>query len=137
MEMSVFIDSSGFVAYYNSRDTHHEKAIQIFRRIFEEGSGLIFTSDYVFDESVTVTLFRTRNLEKAIQLGERLLYSEINIINVTDDIIQRAWSLFKEKGNLSFTDCTNVILMKDFSIGDIVTFDQGFNQFKDIQVLPE
>lgn len=44
--------------------------------------GNVFTSDYIFDESVTVTLVRTKEIKRAIALGEYILNSEINLLSV-------------------------------------------------------
>lgn len=86
--MSVFLDSSAIVAYYNKRDQHHERAIEILTEVFNEKYGLIYTSDYILDESVTVAWMRTKSKDIAINLGERLLFSEINLIMVTRELAQ-------------------------------------------------
>ena len=47
--MAIFIDSSVFCAYTNSRDVHHSKAMSIMQEVVSEkyGSGII--TDYIFD----------------------------------------------------------------------------------------
>ncbi len=132
--MTVFIDTSVFVAYYNKRDVHHERAVSILKEIDAGKHGKVFTSDYVFDEAVTVVLVRTKSVEKAIKLGEHLLKSDIDLLKVNSYVFREAWDLFK-KVKMSFTDCTNIVFMKIFGIGKIATFDEGFKKIPDIKVI--
>jgi len=44
----IFIDSSAFIAYYNKRDQHHEKAVKIFKKISAGDFGRPITSDYIW-----------------------------------------------------------------------------------------
>jgi len=133
--MSVFLDSSAIVAYYNSRDQHHERAIEILNEVFNDKYGLIYTSDYILDESVTVAWMRTKSKDIAISLGERLLFSEINLIIVTREIVDKTWELYRKEENPSFTDCSTAALMRENGIGGIITFDKGFNKFKGMKVI--
>jgi predicted nucleic acid-binding protein len=129
----IFIDTNAFVAYYNKRDVHHERSLVLIKRAMEGYYGKVFTSDYIFDESVTVTLVRTKDIKRAIALGEYILNSEINLLNVDEKCFFESWNLF-EKVKMSFTDCTCLLLMKLYGIGNIMTFDMGFRD-KEIEVV--
>lgn len=129
----IFIDTNVFVAYYNKRDIHHERSLELIKRAIEGYYGKIFTSDYVFDESVTVTLVRTKDIEKAVALGEYILNSEIELLSVDETRFFESWNLFKEI-EMSFTDCTNLSLMKLYGIDKIMTFDMGFRD-KGVEVV--
>lgn len=129
----IFIDTSVFVAYYNRRDIHHERSFELIKRAIEGYYGKIFTSDYVFDESVTVTLVRTKDIEKAIALGECILNSERELLSVDETCFFESWNLFKVV-EMSFTDCTNLSLMKLYGIDKIMTFDIGFRD-KGVEVV--
>jgi len=129
----IFIDTNVFVAYYNKRDIHHERSLELIKRAIEGYYGKIFASDYVFDESVTVTLVRTKDIEKAIALGEYILNSEIELLSVGETCFFESWNLFKEI-EMSFTDCTNLSLMKSYGIDKIMTFDMGFRD-KGVEVV--
>jgi hypothetical protein len=133
--MSAFIDTSAIVAYYNSRDQHHTQAVEILSRAIRGEYGRLFTSDYVFDEAVTVTLVRTKNLALAVRLGEVLLNSEIEVLRVDEDAFNLAWKIFKD-ANLSFTDCTILALMRLYGIPTLITFDRGFAEW-DVKVVPQ
>ncbi|NOZ58518.1 MAG: type II toxin-antitoxin system VapC family toxin [Euryarchaeota archaeon] len=123
--MSAFIDTSAIVAYYNSRDQHHAQAVEVLSKAAGGEYGRLFISDYVFDEAVTVTLVRTKDLELAVRLGEVLLNSEVEVLRVDEDAFDLAWRIFREVG-LSFTDCTILALMRLYGIPTLITFDRGF-----------
>jgi len=59
--MAIFIDTNIFVAFYNEADENHSKAKKIITDIAEGKYGKALTSDYVFDEAVTVILARTKD----------------------------------------------------------------------------
>ena len=132
--MPAFIDTSAIVAYYNSRDQHHRQAVEILSRAIKGEYGSLFISDYVFEEAVTVTLVRTKNLELAVRLGEVLLNSEIEILRVDEDAFTLAWEIFRD-AKMSFTDCTSLALMRLYGIPTIITFDRGFAE-RGVRVVP-
>lgn len=55
------------------------------------------------------------SLEKAMEVGEFLLNSDIEMLKVNDDIFNEAWEIFK-KTRMSFTDCTIAAMVKLFGI---------------------
>lgn len=134
VKIAIFIDSNIFVSYFNKKDQNHEKAEKILKDIFEEKKyGEPITSDYVFDESVTVCLVRTKSMEAAIKLGDKILNS-IFMLNVSIAVFKMAWELFKKIG-MSFTDCTNIISVLIYGINNIATFDKKFKKIKNINVI--
>jgi uncharacterized protein len=131
----IFIDTNVFVAYFNADDAHHKRAVALMQRVVGGEHGSVFTSDYVFDESVTVALVRTKNVDGAEALGVAIL-GGVRMLKVTDSIFRAAWKLFtSNKKGLSFTDCTNVAFMDMFGIEHIATFDKGFEGVKGIKVV--
>ena len=126
--ISVLIDSNVFIAYYNARDENHEKAKNIISDIISGKYGKSFSSDYIFDESTTVCLMRTKSLEATKKLGEYLFNSEITLLRVTEIIFANAWKIFCGSGKMSFTDCTNVSFLKTYGISHLATFDKEFKK---------
>lgn len=135
--MTIFIDSSVFVAYGNLDDLHHEKSVRIIEDTVSGKYGKAFTSDYVFDESVTVALARTKDLGKAVGLGDVILKSEVSLLSVSDTIFRETWTLFRKENRqkMSFTDLTNIVLMKTCGIENIASFDRAFKKFEGIDVV--
>lgn len=128
--MKAFADSGWFIALHNKKDVHHKEAVEILKKIPCE-KIMVYTSDYVIDESVTLALARTKSPDTAEALGEGIMNSKyIKILKVTDDNFRDAWEFFKENKNnyYSFTDCTTFILMKELNINKIFTFDKHFTR---------
>ena len=132
--MAIFIDSSLFCAYANLDDIHHKKSVNIIKSIVSNKYGKAITSDYIFDESVTVAM-RKANKSAAIGLGNSIIGSEVFLIKVDEIVFQRAWKIFRKTKNMSFTDCTNIAFMRVFGIERIATFDKAFKSIKGIEVV--
>lgn len=134
--MSAFIDAGMFVAFYNTRDRNHEEAVRILNSAATGEYGLLYTSDYVFDEAVTLMLARTKKPSLALGVGELILGnpargipSFAELLYVDEETFTAAWGLFKRysvKG-LSFTDCTILALMKEEGIENLISFDRSFD----------
>lgn len=131
-ELAVFIDTGVFVAAYNTRDRYHEPAKRLLRNALKNRYGQVYTSDYIFDETVTVVRSRVKNKELARQLGTAILGSaHIEILRIDDQAFSRAWEEFQTHldRTLSFTDCTSIVLMKTLKIGTVLSFDSHFDGF--------
>jgi predicted nucleic acid-binding protein len=131
-----FADTSFFVAYYNSKDVSHDAARALARE-FEARAVLLVTTDYVFDEAMTVLLVRG-NKSIAVQAGRAILDDpNIEILRVDEELFNQAWEVFQSFGDKSwsFTDCTSYVLMKKLNIEIGISFDGDFNQFG-VRVIP-
>ncbi len=131
--MTVFLDTGIFVAFHNTRDANHTRALELIRTLVEGEFGNAYTSDYIFDEAVTVALVRTGRPENAMAVG-RMILGEITapflaILRVGDKAFQEAWRLFSQHADrgLSFTDCTSIALLRTRGIESIVSFDADFD----------
>jgi|SRR3989344_107677 len=131
----IFLDSSFIIGYKIENDEHHHKAIKLMGKISEGTYGKAVISDYVFDESVTVLLNKSKDLSVSIELGNELRNS-LKIMSIDKFVFEESWELFKEQKNtkLSFTDCTIITVMKNNGIENIATFDEDFNRIKGINV---
>ena len=63
--MSVFLDTGVIVAFDNPSDRNHETAVRILETAAAGPWGDVVTSDFIFDEAVTLTLTGTRRPEVA------------------------------------------------------------------------
>ena len=132
--MTVLIDASLFYAYSNIRDVHHLKAKEILKDILSDKYGGYLTTDYIFDEVVTVTERKT-DKQNSLEIGNFILNSSILIAEIDKSVFNEAWKVFQETKNLSFTDCTNIAFMRIFGIEKIATFDKGFKGINGIEVV--
>jgi predicted nucleic acid-binding protein len=90
-------------------DENHAKAEQVVDDLAKEKYGTPITTDYVFDEVVTVMLARTKSLARAIRLGEPLLEAT-QLVRIDDGLFDATWMIFKQqrKNRFSVTDCTSI-----------------------------
>lgn len=132
--MVIIIDASVFVAYANKDDIHNKKAIKIINSCLSGNYGRVLTTDYIFDETVSVIL-RKSNKKNAKEFGNYLLNSEIYIARVDSLVFKEAWNLFDKFEKLSFTDCTIVAFIKTFNIKSLATFDKEFKNISGIELV--
>ena len=131
--MSVLIDTSVIIAYYNIQEARHAEAVELVNRASKGEFGSIIISDYVFDE--TVTFFYSRfDKKRALEVGNWLLSHDVLIISTMESTFNEAWSIFQKSTKLSFTDCVLIVLARE-KHALIATFDGHFNQFKDLRIV--
>ncbi len=132
----IFLDTNFIIALEVIGDQNHEKSVDINEKIIKGKFGDVCISDYVFDEVVTVTFGRSKDLKKAVLVGE-LLIASAKILKIDERIFEEAWKLFKNQksAKFSFTDCTNIALMDMYNIRNIATFDNDFLEIKNANVV--
>lgn len=132
--MSIFVDSGVFYAHQDRDAPDHAHA---FRAIEEIGAGRLgraLTSDYVFDEALTLTRTRTKSLDQMMALGERIMgtggYPKLfDVLAVTGPMFRGALRIlahYRDK-RLSFTDATTVALVRHRKIDSVMSFDSDFD----------
>jgi hypothetical protein len=131
--MKLFIDSSAYIAFYNERDEKHREAEGFMNEVKKGvfGPVIFYTTDYVFDETVTSVISFTGRKDLALNAGEAIVSSKITrMIKVDYEAFKDAWDLFKKfKDKLwSFTDCTSFTLMKRHRLVTAFTFDEHYRQ---------
>lgn len=120
----VYVDTSGWYALVDKTDPDHRPA----REWFEETETPLITSDYVFDE--TITLIRTSlGHQEAVKFGENLKESKVaQLISVSNGDKERAWEIFTKYDDqvFSFTDCVSFAQMERLGIEDAFALDEDF-----------
>jgi len=127
------VDTSAWVAYYNTKDVNHENAVKIIDDIKKGLFKLkkLYTTDYIFAETIIMILRSTKRPEIAEMVGEVILNSKyVEVLKVTENDIKEAWKFFKKHKHrfYSFTDCTTFVLMKRYGIKRAFTFDEHFRE---------
>ena len=127
--MSVFMDTGAFLAYRNQKDRYHEIALKLFREALKGKYGQIYTSDYVYDEAITLALTRTNNIAVAMDMAEVILSPRIKMIFIDAQLLERSTKTFKQYSgkNLSFTDAVSIEIMNELDIEKYLGFDSHFN----------
>ncbi|OLS25496.1 MAG: VapC ribonuclease [Candidatus Heimdallarchaeota archaeon LC_3] len=132
--MTIFCDTGFYFAILFSKDPDHQRAISILQDIAEKKFGNIFTSDYVYDE--VMTLVNARMKGKRIDLLDKmssLLISEepiAKMIKIEKEWLEEIKNIQKKYSNqkrvLSYTDASNIYLCKKERIQKIVSYDKNF-----------
>ncbi len=92
------------------------------------------TSDYILDEVIT-SLFKSVNFNDASRFIETLLLAikmeQLELQWVDEPRFNSAWSLrgrYEDKPDISFTDLTTFVIMKELGISKTFTGDQHFER---------
>lgn len=132
----IFLDTSFIVAFYNTRDENHQKAIELMRDIIKGKYGNLYITDYIFGESITVIFIRLKSLSKTVKIGE-LIKKSTEMLEIERSDFEGAWKSFKRQKEtaFSFTDCTTLGMMERRNIKNIATFDEDFKKVKEVNVI--
>lgn len=132
--MSVFIDTGVFFAQHDEDATRHTEAKRAMRTVLSGKFGQPYTSDYVFDEAVTLTRKRAGNYEAARSIGRRILgldeYPDgIELIHLSSDLFDEGFATLQRyhDHSLSFTDACTIALVKDHEMDAVLSFDDDFD----------
>lgn len=127
--MGVFLDTSFLVALVNADDENHKIAQSVKARIANKELGQPYISDYIFDELVTFLKSRHVRPEKIEEFGDSLLKDgSIKLLKIDSAAFFQSWELFKKSTGLSFTDCTSIVLVTEFGIKNIASYDSDFDK---------
>ncbi len=131
--MAVLIDTGAFMAYRNTKDVHHEKADRLLRRALKGEFSTIYTTDYIYDESLTLAVVRTGNKNIATDISNVISSPRIEMIIIDETILKQATTLFFKffDKRISFTDATTMAVMQRDEIDKIITFDAHFKGMLD------
>ncbi|MBS3068475.1 type II toxin-antitoxin system VapC family toxin [Candidatus Micrarchaeota archaeon] len=123
--ISVLLDTSYLLAFYSLDDDNNNSATELAKEITEGTFGTSSISDYIFDEAITL-LKKHVGHKRANEIGDYFLNSS-SFYRVDQQVFAASWSLSKKFERLSFTDCSNIALMKHYNIDYLATFDSGFD----------
>ncbi len=133
---SLFLDTAGWIACADGADPDHKAACGA-RDNWLEREGLLITSDYVIDK--TLTLLRLRLGLHAAEEWWHALAASKRVVreSIHEERAERARHIFfryRDK-DFSFTDCTSFALMRELRIREALTTDKHFRQ-AGFQMLP-
>lgn len=128
----LFVDTWGWLALRDKGDRRHREAVTVFEEALAAGS--IVTTDYVLDETLTL-LFRRLAAHKARQSLEALLTATREGAVVLAPIhgarfheAVRLRMKYRDKPEISFTDFTTMVVMREFGLEQILSEDRHFAQ---------
>jgi predicted nucleic acid-binding protein len=131
--LKLLIDTWGWVTLSNKREPRHEE-IKVFYEDFRHKKGVLYTTDYILDETITL-LFRHLPFETAkegLEKIERAIAENYLVLEwINKKRFKKAKDLrlkLQDKPRISFTDLTSMVVMKELRIKDVLTEDDHFTQ---------
>jgi len=131
MGKKVFIDTWGWISLYNKRESKHNEVKNWYFNFRSQG-GIIYTTDYILDETFTLLFRRTASniAAKAMMwINESIEKGYINLERITAERFERSKESrikYLDKPLISFTDLTSVVIMSEEDIEYILTEDNHF-----------
>jgi predicted nucleic acid-binding protein len=129
----LYVDTGAWFALANRGDPDH----RVVQRALASFRGRLVTSSFVFDETVTLCLYRLGR-DVALRVGDELRRGDLaDLVRVTSDDEASAWKLFRQRADkeYSFTDCTSFVIMKRLGIERAAALDDDFRR-EGFSVLP-
>ncbi|WP_158675231.1 type II toxin-antitoxin system VapC family toxin [Thiohalobacter thiocyanaticus] len=120
-------------AFANRRDPDHAAV----RAVLDGFEGRLTTSNYIFDETISLCLYRLGHTV-AERVGNVLLDpNTVDQIRLLPEDEQAAWALFRNRADkhYSFTDCTSFALMRRLGITTALALDSDF-RIEGFELLP-
>lgn len=142
MGPKLFIDTWGWLTLRDKREARHHIVANFYSNFHSQG-GLVYTTDYVLNETFTM-LYNRLEVSKAKESLEMLIaavkHGDINLIFITPDRFTEtvSWRIkFDDKPRISFCDFFSMVVMEEFGISQILTADAHFSHVgKGFQIVP-
>lgn len=132
--MTVLIDTGVLYADHDTDASRHSTASAALEAVYEGEFGQPYVSDYIFDESVTLTRRRSGSFTAACRLAHRLRgidpFPQVyQLRHVSAAVFADANDVFERYDDqaLSFTDATTIALLERHDIDGIMSFDDDFD----------
>jgi predicted nucleic acid-binding protein len=133
MAIKLFLDTWGWLALHDKSEARHQEIVE-FYTAFRSQNGIIFTTDYVLDETFTLLFKRlpTSQAKRSMEtLTTAFLSESFNLEWITAERFARAQGFrlkFLDKPQISFTDLTSMVVMDELDIEQVLTGDAHFIQ---------
>jgi predicted nucleic acid-binding protein len=129
MKAALFVDTGGWMAMADAADPAH-LASRLARDEYLRGGGILVSTDYVMDETLTLIRIRlglraTSDWWDQVDGSSRLRWEGIDPARAEK---ARTWFFQWKDKDFSFTDCTSFIVMKELRIRRALTTDGHFRQ---------
>jgi hypothetical protein len=139
--MKVYVDTGGWIAYFDAADHYHAVFDNFFRETLQNRTHQLFTSDVVIIETATHLRYTVGGTEAVAAFDKlRLLQRQrlLIVFATTDERMQRARDLMAQyvDQKLSFVDCISFALCEAHQIDSVVTVDSHFI-VRGLSIVPE
>ena len=127
MARRLFVDTSGWYALIDRRDSWHDVATTQMQRALSGGQRIV-TTDYVIDESCTL-LTRRVGAHAAVRLLDLLqATSAVDWEWIGAERFAKCEAFFRRNRDhgYSFTNCTSFVVMRECGLARALTSDAHF-----------
>jgi len=131
MKPSLFVDSWGWIALANPRETRHIEVRNLYQEETAKGTQ-IYTTDYVVNEVITFLFSRVGAVKAEPYLTaliQAIRLREIQMLMITPHHFWKTWQMrckYRNRPTISFTDLASCVMMREQKITRVVTGDQHF-----------
>jgi uncharacterized protein len=133
MNNAIFIDTWGWLTLNDAGERRHKEVATLYQNLITQKTP-IYTSTFVLDETFTL-FFKRLNSFQAKQamllLSEAFSTAQFQLIQINEFRFTQTQMLrlkYLDKPQISFTDLTSMLIMKEFNIYRILTEDAHFTQ---------
>ncbi|WP_290810627.1 type II toxin-antitoxin system VapC family toxin [Halovivax sp.] len=123
-----------FYAHQDESAPRHEVALEALATASAGSDGRLFTSEYVYDEAVTLVRQRRGRFNDAKRTGDRIrgidpFPSAFEMLFVTESVFEETQEIFEryDDQSLSFTDASTIALIERSDVDAVLSFDDGFD----------
>jgi uncharacterized protein len=133
---ALFVDTAGWMACADAADPAHVKATTARDRWLER-KGVLVTTDYIIDETLTLIRFRIGLSASEAWWNQVEGSARLQWELVTPERAEKARHLFFRYADkdFSFTDCTSFVVMQQLKLKQALTTDRHFKQIG-FQIVP-
>jgi len=128
--MRLFVDAGAWFALRCRSDQDHVRAGDFFRGL-EAEPFLLYTTDYVVDEAVTLIRERVSHRDAVAFLDMIGRTPQITRRHVEPGLLDKAEAILRRYSDKrwSYTDCVSFAYMDEIGLDDAFTFDRNFAQY--------
>jgi len=126
MTEAIFVDTGYVIALINERDQYHKQAMELADRF--GGQPLMVTNAVLLE--IGNALARNFKSEASAVIDQFLLADEVTIVHLTPQLFSKGFALYKQYQDKSWSlvDCISIIVMREASVTQVLSFDRHFIQ---------
>jgi predicted nucleic acid-binding protein len=128
--MSLLVDTGVLYAHHDKDAKHHEAAKEAMTTTLKGEYGQPYVTDYVYDETVTLTRRRMEGFEDAKTVSDRILGTDaLKLVRIERRYFEKAVDVFESYSDqsLSFTDASTVAVVEERDMDYVLSFDDDFD----------